>query len=377
MGKRVVAVVFSGGYPKTEIETEMVAIHKQMVLDKIETMKQVSELAEVLLVTSHEDLIEPARQLGARVCQDNPTVSFSFGSRLYEVTREYADDAIIYTGGVAGPLLSVSDWQWVASTLLAQEVAVMVNNPVSADIVGYTPGSLLTSIQLPSRDNFLGYLLKEAGAPRIMMPNVAQVNFDIDTSTDLLILSLQKNLGFRTRKALDDWGQNTERLLKAQKTFQEKGAEIFLAGRIGAPLIAYLNANFKVRLRLISEERGMKALGREDRGEVRSLLALLLKGMSIEEFFIFLEQTSSAAFIDTRVLFAHWQGISAADRYYSDLGLIDKIQNKKVKQFTEATLVAGIPVILGGHSLVSGGLRLLTEPLLEQTPTIPVLPGQM
>ena len=48
-------------------------------------------------------------------------------------------------------------------------------------------------------------------------------------------------------------------------------------------------------------------------------------------------------------------------RIYIFLGQPDKIDNPFVRQFTQAALAAPIPIILGGHSLVSGGLLALIE----------------
>jgi hypothetical protein len=70
----------------------------------------------------------------------------------------------------------------------------------------------------------------------------------------------------------------------------------------------------------------------------------------------------NAAFIDTRVLFTHFGlNLTTADRFYSDLGQHEKINNPFVREFTQQAMESPIPVILGGHSLVSGGLLALIE----------------
>jgi len=69
-----------------------------------------------------------------------------------------------------------------------------------------------------------------------------------------------------------------------------------------------------------------------------------------------------AVFFDTRVVLAHhrlWP--SAADRYASDLGLADRIQDSFLREFTAAAVNAPIPIVLGGHGVVSGGLYALVE----------------
>jgi hypothetical protein len=69
-----------------------------------------------------------------------------------------------------------------------------------------------------------------------------------------------------------------------------------------------------------------------------------------------------AVFFDTRVVLAHvgrWP--SAADRYAADLGLPDQIVDGWLREFTQASLEAPIPVVLGGHGVVAGDLYGLVE----------------
>jgi hypothetical protein len=69
-----------------------------------------------------------------------------------------------------------------------------------------------------------------------------------------------------------------------------------------------------------------------------------------------------ALFLDSRVLFAH-QGLwpSAADRFHSDLRQPGQITDPFVRDLTHAAMEAPMPVIMGGHSLVSGGMYALVE----------------
>jgi hypothetical protein len=69
-----------------------------------------------------------------------------------------------------------------------------------------------------------------------------------------------------------------------------------------------------------------------------------------------------AAFIDTRVLTAHARvSPSREDRFLSDLGQPDAIVDPFLRELTAASLRAPIPVLLGGHALVSGGLMALIQ----------------
>ncbi len=106
----------------------------------------------------------------------------------------------------------------------------------------------------------------------------------------------------------------------------------------------------------------MRASGREARGEVRSLLGFYLASVGPRRFFESLGLLGQAAYLDTRVLFGHL-GLnpSAVDRFSSDMLDVEAIQDPVVREFTAAAREAPIPVLLGGHSLVSGGLWALID----------------
>ncbi len=81
-----------------------------------------------------------------------------------------------------------------------------------------------------------------------------------------------------------------------------------------------------------------------------------------DAFFGRLAKACDAAWIDTRPLLAGMGSLPpAADRFASDLFLVEDILDPVWKSFTDAARRAPFPVVLGGHSLVSGGLYLAAE----------------
>ena len=105
----------------------------------------------------------------------------------------------------------------------------------------------------------------------------------------------------------------------------------------------------------------MRAEGRES-GKARSLLAYHLLEVGCERFFAEITEMVDAAFIDTRVIFAQLsQAPSRRDRFLSDSGRYEEIEDPFLRELTEGAARAAIPVALGGHSLVSGGLMALIE----------------
>jgi hypothetical protein len=52
---------------------------------------------------------------------------------------------------------------------------------------------------------------------------------------------------------------------------------------------------------------------------------------------------------------------SRADRFASDLYQVDAIEDPWLRAFTRAAKEAPIPILLGGHNVVSGGLYAIAE----------------
>jgi hypothetical protein len=127
--------------------------------------------------------------------------------------------------------------------------------------------------------------------------------------------------------------------------------------------VAYLEGKTLCWLRVFSEERGMRASGRMAKGLVRSLLSDYLDLVGLEKFFREMSELADAMFLDSRVILAArrmWP--SPADRFNSDLRRPDEIADPFLREFTAAAIAAPMPVVLGGHSLVSGGLMALVNP---------------
>jgi hypothetical protein len=152
---------------------------------------------------------------------------------------------------------------------------------------------------------------------------------------------------------------------------------VTLIGRVSGGTMNHLNANLHVRLRVFSEERGMKALGLIDRGEVKSLIGAVLQDMGLEYLVKRLQEMSDAVFWDTRVVMAHLGRWPAEDdRFEADLGRWDEVKDPELRRLTRVVRETRVPVVVGGHSVVSGGLRLLVDGLLEEGRAPPAVSGR-
>lgn len=369
------AVIFEGGRPVSPVQAAMTRVRAGITLDNLAKLLRVEEIDEVILCTSYPELAAEASRMGVVVCHRDAEVPFHFGLRLRELIYERKMDKLLYMGGAAAPLIGEEELAEIARITRAAQSVVVVNNPQSPDLVSFGPASAIDRIELPDSDNVLGHLLRVAGLPRVLTRHTATTSFDVDTPADLMILSQLSGVGPKTAEALRHLRLDVSRIIALKRLLLVQGSEIALIGRVSPAVCLFINANFAVRLRSFSEERGMRALGRVERGEVRSLVAECMERMGPEEFFAGLSRTAEVALVDSRVWMAHCRlEVDEADRFYSDLGRLAEIKSDKLRAFTEAAFSAQIPVVLGGHSLVAGGLWAFAEGTLAEEGREPIRP---
>lgn len=314
-----------------------------------------AKIKHKILATDNPELAETAKKEAIIEICGSP---FHFGQSLHRLIDKHKIARPFYIGG-GFPLLSSREIGAIAGLLQIQENCVISNNYYSADMIAFTPGSSIDKVELPQKDNPLARLLAEQGLNYIPLPRSVSNQFDIDTPTDLLILGLHPDWKDKVRSYLK---MDDSRLKAAISCFQDKKAEVIVFGRVNSFVWSRLESQTRSRIRLWAEERGLKSEGRLENRKSRSLAGFLLEKMDFQSFFKALAQMGDAAFIDSRVLFAHFHlSVSRRDRFNSDLGNFRDIENDFVREFTCASVEASIPVVMGGHSLVSGGMLLLLE----------------
>jgi len=360
---RVVMLIMTGSGEGSEVERMVAQARQAITLDTIDKALTVRAIDRVIVSTNSRSLAEKLRDKPVCVELDAPGEEFHFGHQLLALTDKYKIERLFYVGGGSGPLLSAEEIGHIAESLLSADQLLITNNFYSTDFAAFTPASILKDAAPPAFDNDLGWLLGETlGLPIHELPRTAATQLDVDTPMDLMALKLHPAAGRHLQTYLESLDLDISHLEEAIKFFTDREAMVVVAGRVSAATWTYLESETACQVRLFAEERGMRASGRQARGEVRSLLGLYLDEVGAERFFATLSTLGQAAFIDSRVIFAH-RGLwpPAADRFYSDLRQPEKIADPFVKHFTEAALQAPIPIVLGGHSLVAGGLYALIE----------------
>jgi hypothetical protein len=173
-----------------------------------------------------------------------------------------------------------------------------------------------------------------------------------------------------------------ERLAALAEVLTNRRAELLVAGRVSATTLRWLESGVACRVRAFVEERGLRAASHLAQSGAatgsrppRSILGELLDRDGPESLACTVASLADAALIDTRVLLAHRHGADgtateppaawppAEDRFASDLLLPGSISDPWLRALTEsaASASADHPILLGGHTLVNGGLRLLAQ----------------
>ncbi|MFN2520021.1 MAG: hypothetical protein ABR525_03135 [Candidatus Limnocylindria bacterium] len=288
---------------------------------------------------------------------------FHLGAELARLVRRHGCDRVCVVGAGAGALLAVADLAEIRRDLEEADHLVLSNNYYSADLVAFGPAAALDAITLPATDNPLPRLLhQQAGLPSRQLPRSAATLLDVDTPADATVL-VRHPLCPAELRGLGSWdvelGPRIDALMGLITTPDQ---ELLVAGRVGAPVWTFLESQTACRVRMLAEERGMQAAGRDAAGLARTALGFLYATTTPEGFFACLRELGDGMLFDSRVLFAHlrWRP-DPAERFASDLFDTGAIRDADLRAFTAAARDAEMPVLLGGHTLVSGVLWTMVE----------------
>ena len=187
---------------------------------------------------------------------------------------------------------------------------------------------------------------------------------DFDSPLDVLLVVGAVDLGQDV-----DVAAVRERVGKVRAVAADSSLELVVAGRTSATTLRWLEGNTASRTRALVEERGLRATGMPHGAGTprppRSALGLVLDDRGPEALGSALAELGDGAVVDTRVLLAHRLGTderawpSPEDRFASDLLLADRIRDPWLQSLTASARDSAIPVLLGGHTLVGPGVRLL------------------
>jgi CTP:molybdopterin cytidylyltransferase MocA len=300
-----------------------------------------------------------------------------------------AAGGLVVLGSGSIPLAAPADLRRFVEAAAGPGGHALANNRYSADVVAISSAEDLAELPPLPADNALPRWLEErAGVAVTDLRARWRLGVDIDTPLDLIMLGSGPSLGLAPLVG--------ERLAALADVLRNHRAELLVAGRISAATLHWLESGVECRIRALVEERGLRAASRlaqsngapgsahgtaggTARGSVggatvttisrppTSILGQLLDRDGPDALAQILATLGDAAVIDTRVLLAHRHGADesawppAEDRFASDLLLAASVADPWLRALTDSACRSAIPVLLGGHTALNGGLRLLAQ----------------
>ncbi|MBI5052219.1 MAG: hypothetical protein HZC38_05175 [Chloroflexi bacterium] len=358
------AIVMLGKTGHGTLEKQMGMVYRAALRDVVALLKSNSRIDRIVVAAPSSvqfDLPDVTWDI------DSPDRKFHFGERLAELIQRLDLDRVIYMGAGSAPLLSQAELGDAVSAVIASTTPTLIaNNAHSADWAAFSHSKTISQFtQRLERDNMLAHVLRhEANFDVRALKPSAGTRLDIDTPFDLRVLALHPRAQPHLRKMLDEIAPslNVNQIQKAIEVLRADESRITLIGRVSSAVCGLIERETRCWTRVLSEERGMAANRRQTTGQVFSFVADHIERVGEEEFITQLAKVSDVVFWDTRVYLAHHQiWPSEEDRFAADLGRYELIEDDRLRRLTCAAESASIPIIVGGHNAVSGGLYAMME----------------
>jgi len=310
----------------------------------------------------------------------------SFGARIRALVRAERPAGLVVLGSGAIPLATAADLGALVSAAGDERRVALANNRYSADVVAIAHAEVLADLPDLPGDNALPRWLDEvAGFDVRDLRRRWRLAIDVDGPLELVLLGEGSSPDGADLRPLE------ARMAALRAVAADRRAELLVSGRTSPATLAWLERAAAARVRAFVEERGLRAASRlaqgktpahgEGRGagsaagsetagtceprQPASILGILLERDGPASLGEHLAGLADGAIVDSRVLLAHRLGAdesrwpSAEDRFASDLLLADRIADPWLRELTQAAVGSRIPILLGGHSLVGPGVRLL------------------
>ena len=299
-----------------------------------------------------------------------PPDATPFGARLRDIVSNGGGDGLVVLGSGAVPLATAADRRAFVAAAGADDRRALANNRYSADVVAIARTATLPAIPDLPGDNALPRWLEEVAGYRVDdLRRRWRLGFDIDGPLDVVLLRPRRR-GARRCRARDGtaWRRSgPSPRIRARSCSSPVGRrQPRWRGSNGTPRAA--------------SGRGSRSAGCEPRRGWRSarprhapgssaaptsVLGIVLDEAGPGALGDLLARLCDAAIVDTRVLLAHRLGAdetawpSAEDRFASDLLLSERVVDPWLRALTASAAAAPIPILLGGHTLVGPGMRLV------------------
>jgi CTP:molybdopterin cytidylyltransferase MocA len=333
---------------------------------------------EQLLADVRRRLAEHQAVLFERAGAGKVLLSEARASSFGELLRSHAPSGggVVVLGSGALPRLNIADARRLVDVAGSAAGLALTNNRYSSDVCAVGDAGVLAELPpLPSDNALPRWLEERAGFEVRELRGRQRLALDIDTPLDIGLWALCPGAPVWVRELVAAHELSVPRLAELRRLAADPHAELLLFGRTGSATMRWLERNVRCRVRLLAEERGLRASsplaigGGAPTGATprppRATLGLLLEQDGPAALAAFVGDLPHGAVLDSRVLIAHRFGAdehgwpSPADRYASDLLRADEVADGWLRQLTESAANSDRPIVLGAHSLVGPGVPLV------------------
>jgi len=355
--KTIAAVILHAPLGESEAERLVAQGRAACALDLGAVLHEAG-MDRIIVITGDDRSLASLSCMGISMVSPNRNEPFHFGKAIQQVIEKERLEGLLYFGSGSGGLLTAKQVNRLITFARRRERGALFNNFYSCDFTAISKAGDLLGVELPARDNPLGLVLSDLGFPCFTLPREAATQFDIDTPTDLVLLTAAKRGGKAMAAFLEDRHLTHPAIPGLLDQLVDRRAHLYLIGRVNPITWSHFEQEVACRTSAFVEGRGLHVYA-DHKG---TLLAQGLKELGVHRFFKWLSQVADAALIDSRpLLIQNGRLPPASDRFASDLQRPELIRDPLWALFTREAVSAEIPIVLGGHSLVSGGLYLLAE----------------
>ena len=322
--------------------------------------------ARARLAERHERGFEAAGATDVRVVSSRPDDT-PFGRRLRGIVRAERPDGLVVLGSGSIPLATRRDRRDLVRAAGSGDRRALANDRFSADAVAIAMATeALAAVPDELGDNALPRWLAEVRGWSVDdLRRRWRLGVDIDGPLDLLLAGDADEIASPEAETIDT-SRVRGRIDEIRAVAADRRAELLIAGRTSSATLAWFERHTASRTRALVEERGLRTRAAGQR-PAASVLGALLERDGPGSLGTHLATLADGALVDSRVLLAHRLGADerswprAEDRFASDLLLPDAIADPWLRDLTRAAADAPIPVLLGGHTLVGPGARLVVR----------------
>lgn len=299
-----------------------------------------------------------------------PPDGLAFGARVRSIVATDRPAGLVLLGSGAIPLATRRDVRDLVDAAADDDRVALTNNRYSADAIAisHATDTIGDLPDLPSDNALPRWLAEVAGYTVHDLRRRWRLGIDIDGPLDLVLIGSATGTGEPDDETPRvDTTRVRERLNAIRAVAADPAAELLVTGRTSATTLTWMERATAARTRALVEERGLRTSIAGQRPPA-SVLGALLERDGPGSLGSHLERLADGAMVDSRVLLAHRLGADEArwpvaeDRFASDLLLAERIADPWLRELTASAVAARIPILLGGHTLVGPGVRLVVGP---------------